>query len=124
MVSKTHAPPPAAYPSDANARLAAVPHTDDVVEYTLRCVLALAPSLSKTITEAADRQVRDLFGRSTAYVAVRAGDGRTSRNDAIRRDHLRGERVAYLCRRYNLTRSQIHRILGHADPGADVASGT
>lgn len=97
--------------ADPVAALAAVPHTDDVVEYAMRCVLALAPQLNQAVIEAADRQVRDVFGRCTPYVAVRQGEGRSARNDAIRRDHQAGERVPLLMRRYGLSDPQIRRIL-------------
>lgn len=96
----------------ATARaLAAVEHTDDVVEYTIRCLLALAPGFSRAAADAAERQVREVFGRSSPYVAVRRGDGRSARNDAIRRDHQAGERIPLLVRRYGLCERQILRIL-------------
>jgi len=109
MVTNTAAAAQAA--TDPATALAAVPHTDDVVEYTLRCVLALAPGLQAAVVEAADRQVRGLFGRTNPYIACRAGEGRSARNQQIRRDHQAGERVPLLMRRYGLSDPQIRRIL-------------
>lgn len=97
------------------AALARVAHTDDVVEYTLRCVLALAPNLSEAIVQAADRRARDLFGRSTAYVAARAGEGRSARNDAIRAAYRAGERVPFLARRWQLSERMVWRIVTQSD---------
>jgi Mor family transcriptional regulator len=101
------APPPA----DLSARLAAVEHSDDVVEYTLRVVMAMAPGFSAAAREAADRHVRELFGGSRVYVPRRTGDGRAERNDKIRRDYRAGERIGFLARRYGLSETQIWRIV-------------
>lgn len=101
------APPPA----DLSAALAAVEHTDDVVEYTLRVVFALAPQFEAAVRKAAERHVRELFGGSQVYVPRRAGDGRATRNDAIRRDYRNGERIGLLARRYGLSTAQIWRIV-------------
>jgi Mor family transcriptional regulator len=101
------APPPA----DLSAALAAVEHTDDVVEYTLRVVMAMVPGFSAAAREAAERHVRELFGGSQVYVPRRAGDGRALRNDAIRRDYRSGERIGLLARRYHLSPAQIWRIV-------------
>lgn len=101
----------AAPPPDLSAVLARVEHTDDVVEYTLRVVMAIAPGFSAAVREAAERHVRELFGGSQVYVPRRAGDGRASRNDAIRRDYRNGERIGLLARRYGLSPAQIWRIV-------------
>lgn len=98
-------------PPDLSAALAAVEHTDDVVEYTLRVVFALAPQFESAVREAAERHVREMFGGSQVYVPRRAGDGRASRNDAIRRDYRNGERIGLLARRYGLSPAQIWRIV-------------
>ena len=88
-----------------------VKHTDDVVEYTLRCVLALTPRLEKAVIEAAEKQVRDVFGGDRLYVARRPGEGTTQRNEEIRRLHRNGERVPYLERKFQLSARQIYRII-------------
>lgn len=91
--------------------LDAVPTSEDVVDYTLRCVLAMAPGLSEAIAKAADAQVRQVFGGDRVYIPTRAGEGTSQRNAAIRRDYARGERVELLVRRYGLSRQRIYAIL-------------
>ena len=88
-----------------------VEHTDDVVEYQLRCVLALAPHLSEAVAMAAAAHTRAMFGGSRAYIAMRAGQGTAARNDAIRRDYRNGERMELLERRYGIGRVQLWRIV-------------
>ena len=98
-------------PPDLSAVMAAVEHTDDVVEYTLRVVMAMAPGISPDVRAAAERHVREMFGGCQVYVPRRAGDGRALRNDAIRRDYRNGERINLLARRYHLSPAQIWRIV-------------
>ena len=98
-------------PPDLSAVLARVEHTDDVVDYTLRVVFALAPQFEAAVREAADRHVRELFGGSRVYVPRRTGDGRAERNDQIRRDYRAGERIGFLARRYGLSETQVWRIV-------------
>ena len=100
--------PPKTDPAEA---LAAVPHTDDVIEYAMRCVLALAPQLNQAVIDAAARQVRGTFGGDRAYIGKKQGEGRSARNEAIRRDHENGERIPLLMRRYGLGRTQLHEII-------------
>jgi Mor family transcriptional regulator len=88
-----------------------VQHTDDVVEYTLRCVLALAPGLSQALIEHADRQVREIWSGDRPYIAKRPGEGKSSRNASIKRDHQAGERLKLLARRYQLTERRILQIV-------------
>ncbi len=103
--------PTALPPAALQARLAQIPPTEDVVEYTLRVVFALAPQFEAAVREAAERHVREMFGGSQVYVPRRAGDGRASRNDAIRRDYRNGERIGLLARRYGLSETQVWRIV-------------
>lgn len=102
MVTKTR---------DQAPQLDQVEHADDVVEYTLRCVMALAPSLSEAIVAAVEQQVRDSFGGVRVYVGRRGSESASSRNEAIRRDHAAGERIGLLERRYGLGRTQLWRII-------------
>lgn len=97
--------------ADPAVALAAVPHTDDVVEYAMRCVLALAPQLNQAVIDAAARQVRGTFGGERAYIGRKQGEGRSARNEQIRRDYRNGERIPLLMRRYGLGRTQLHEIL-------------
>lgn len=103
---KTAPPPP-----DVTAALTAVEYSDDVVEYTLRVVMAMAPGISPEARAAAERHVREMFGGCQVYVPRRVGDGRASRNEAIRRDYRAGERIGLLARRYHLSPTQIWRIV-------------
>ncbi len=96
---------------DLQSCLAGVKHADDVVEYTLRVVMAMAPNFSLAVRDAAERHVRDMFGGSQVYVPRRAGGGRAERNIAIRRDHHSGERIGLLARRYGLSAAQIWRTV-------------
>lgn len=89
--------------------LASVEHTDDVVEYTLRCIMALAPRLNAAVVRAAEAQVREVFGGDEVWVGRRPD--LQNRNASIRRDYLAGERVALLARRYQLTQRHVLRII-------------
>jgi Mor family transcriptional regulator len=89
-----------------------VEHTDDVVEYTIRCVLAMAPALSaamhRHIEEAAGAQVKLVFGGERHYITSRDN----SRRDAqIRSDYQAGERIPLLERRYRLKKSRLLEII-------------
>jgi len=86
-----------------------VPICEDVVQFTLRCVLALAPELSAAIVKAADAKAREHFGGDSVWVGRRRD--LAERNALIRRDFERGERVALLSRRYQLSPVQVWRIL-------------
>lgn len=87
-----------------------VEYTDDPVEFTLRCVAALAPGVTDTVARAAEEHVRHFFGES-AESRARVFE---ARNEQIRRLHQHGERPGFIARRYGLSRSQVHRILGSA----------
>jgi len=84
---------------------------DDIVSDILKRVVALAPNFSAELALRIDRDVREHWGGDRPYIARRAGEGTSARNDAIRRDHQAGERTGLLCRRYGLTPRQIQRIL-------------
>lgn len=92
-----------------------VAHSDDVVEYTLRCVLAMAPQLSATIQQQihqqVNEQVRSVFGGERAYISRRPGEGRHARNAQIRRDYKSGERISLLQRRYGLSPARLWQII-------------
>ena len=93
------------------AALASVEHTDDVLEYQMRFVLAMAPQLSEAMVQAAAAHTRAMFGGSRAYIARRAGEGTNARNEALRRDYLVGERINLLARRYGVSERQVLRII-------------
>ena len=89
-----------------------VEHSDDVVEYTLRCIAAMTPRLEAGILDAAEQHVREQFGGERVYVGKRRGQGMVERNAEIRRLHLRGERVQFIARKFGLTRQRVTQILG------------
>lgn len=101
---------------DTEATLAAVALTDDVIEYTIACALALSPpelraELRQHIATHASKQARRVFGGDRVYIAIRAGEGHSSRNAAIRRDYLAGEHLNLLERRYGIKRSRLWEII-------------
>lgn len=96
---------------DITQRLAAVPVTEDVVAYTLACVLALAPRISAAMVSTVERQVRDVFGGDEVWVASAAAQLRADRDQKIRRDYLAGERLELLQRRYGLSKRRLLQIV-------------
>lgn len=97
------------------ANLEGVPHTDDVVEYTLRCVLAMAPGLTAAIQAhikaSTSQHVREVFGGERVYITRKPGEGRSARNAQIRRDYKAGERIPLLERRYTLSAARLWQII-------------
>lgn len=97
---------------DAHAALRSVPHSEDIIEYTMACILALAPTTSRDITEQVERQVRDIFAKNKIYIASRGSSGsKAPRNAQIKREFLAGERVAHLARKYSLTEQMVWIIV-------------
>lgn len=89
-----------------------VQHSDDIVEYLLCCIAAMTPRLEAGILDAAEQHVRAQFGGERVYVGRRRGQGMVERNAEIRRLHQRGERVAFIARKFGLTRQRVAQILG------------
>lgn len=96
---------------DALKRLAQVPVCDDIVEYTLACVLALAPRTSAAIKAAVESQVRETFGGDEVWISKGAAQQRQERDAQLKRDYLAGERVELLMRRYQLNRRRVFQII-------------
>lgn len=111
LAAPVHTPPP--MPWDGAS--------DDIVADILRRVAALTPGFTAALAAQIDREVREMWGRDRCYIARRAGEGTSSRNAAIRRDHRNGERIGLLCRRYGLTRQRIHQILAQPDDDDQAA---
>ena len=84
---------------------------DDFVDDVLATVRELVPSLSAEVCAQACAAIRERWGGDRPYIARRAGEGRSGRNDAIRRDYQRGERLALLERRYSISQRHILRII-------------
>ena len=88
-----------------------VEHTDDIVDYTLRCIAAVSAGVDASVLDAAEQQVREQFGGERVYVGKRRGQGLVERNAEIRRLYARGERVAFIARKFGLSRFRVHAIL-------------
>ena len=99
------------------AALQSVPVTEDVIEYTIACALALSPPELRTAVRAhialhASAQVRRVFGGDRMYISKRPGEGNSERNAAIKRDYWqRGEHIPLLERRYGLGARQLWYII-------------
>ncbi len=105
-------PPPAARTdAEIEEALAKVEHTDDIVEFALRCLFAMAPQFGDEVREATNRRVREAFGGERLYISKNDGEIRAKRNEQIRADHQRGERISLLARRYELTIAQVWKIV-------------
>jgi Mor family transcriptional regulator len=85
---------------------------DDFVCDVLALVRNLVPEVTADQAAAVDLALRERWGGDRPYIAKRHGEGRSDRNAAIRRDHQRGESVALLCRRYQVSRVTVWRVLG------------
>lgn len=83
---------------------------DDLVADVLRRVHEAA-SIDQDIVRRIDRETRETWGGDRVYVARRAGDGKSERNEAIRRDHRSGDHVGLLARRYGISKWQVARIV-------------
>lgn len=104
-----------------------LPSGDDIVTDILRRVIAMAPAFSAALARQVEQSVRRDWGGDRVFIARREGEGRSQRNDAIRRDYLAGERLALLERRYGLSQRQLLRVIklpaGDTPCLADVSAG-
>jgi Mor family transcriptional regulator len=91
-----------------------LPDANDIVADMLAVVHEIWPELGPEKLAAAERQIRERWGGDRPYIAIRAGLGRSERNDAILRDHRAGERIPLLMRRYSLSRGRIYEIINSA----------
>lgn len=98
---------------------APAPGADDFVCDLIAIVRARVPGMTEEQAAAVDAEARARWGGDSPYIAKRPGDGRSARNESIRRDHRRGAAVPLLMRRYNLSRVTIWRIVG--EPAGDAA---
>ena len=83
---------------------------DDFVSDVLAVVASVAPLAPEQVA-AAEAEVRARWGGDRPYIAHRAGEGKSQRNEQIRRDYLRGERLALLERRYGLSQRRLLQII-------------
>lgn len=85
--------------------------SDDIVQDMLSVVMALAPEFTQALAERADAELRQRWGGDRPYIARRRGEGSSARNARIKADYLRGERISYLSRHYELSERRILQIL-------------
>lgn len=83
---------------------------DDFVAYLIRVMVTAG--VKAEVAGTVGQQVTEEWGGDRPYIAKRLGEGRSERNEAIRRDFQRGESIPFLMRRYQLSRVTIWRILG------------
>lgn len=84
---------------------------DDFVEDVLAQIATIIPGFGGDAMARAGAAIRERWGGDRPYIARRAGEGRSARNQAIRRDYLAGERFELLERRYQLTRRRLLQIV-------------
>lgn len=96
------------------ASLAGTEAADDIVTDLLQRVLARIPDLPANDVLAVEQEIRRDWGGDRPYIAKSGEAGRierTRREDAIRAEHRRGERVGYLSRKWGLSIRHIQRIV-------------
>jgi Mor family transcriptional regulator len=84
---------------------------NDIIDDLLARVIALAPDFSAAIAHQVSREIRDQWAGDRVYISRRAGEGHSSRNEQIKRDHQIGERMALLQRRYHLSSRRLWEII-------------
>lgn len=87
------------------------PNENDIIDDILRRVIALAPEFSAALAAQVDKQAREQWGGDRPYISIRRGAGTSTRNAAIKRDYLAGERIPLLERRYSLSPRQIWNVI-------------
>lgn len=85
--------------------------TGDIIEDTLRVCLALAPGFSAALAKQIDAEVRARWAGDRPYIAAHAGEGRSTRNDAIIKSYIAGDHINFLARRHGLTPRRILQII-------------
>lgn len=92
-----------------------IPICDDLVEYSIRVVLAMTPRLNDELKARIERdageKVREIFGGDRHYISRRKGESKNVRNSQIRRDYKAGERIPLLQRRYGLSVARLWQII-------------
>lgn len=95
---------------------------DDIITYTMRAVQqrlqahGIDAPQCRAITAEVDAEVRVLYGNERVYVPQR-GRARSLRDAAICEEYASGHGAATLAHRYQLSESQIFRVLA-ANRGA------
>lgn len=83
----------------------------DIIDDLLARIIALAPDFNAAIAAQVSREIRDQWAGDRVYISRRAGEGQSSRNEQIKRDHQAGEHMALLQRRYHLKSSRLWEII-------------
>jgi Mor family transcriptional regulator len=86
-------------------------YPDDFVCDVLHLVCQMVPNITGKLAAQVDAALRERWGQSRPYIALRLGQGRSERNERIRRDYLAGERLELLERRYGITSRRILQII-------------
>jgi len=92
--------------------------TDDPIHHTLAEIARRAPALPISVLGEVDTVVRDHWAHNRVRIRCIRED-LTARDEAIRRDHQRGERMGLLVRRYKLSRQRIQQILAQCTEAQD-----
>lgn len=88
------------------------PNENDIIDDILRRVIAMAPGFSVALAEQVDKEARAQWGGDRPYISKQCGGGKSTRNDAIKRDYWqKGERIPLLERRYGLSSRQLWYII-------------
>ncbi len=93
-----------------------VPVTEDPVDYAIGCVLALSTptgcgTKQQDIAAAASSQTRKVFGGDRLYIRRNNEPQKRARNNQICIEHTAGVSVPELCKRYDLSRSHVWKII-------------
>ena len=87
---------------------------DDIIDDVLRRVIEMAPGFSAALVAQIAQATRHEWAgeKIRIFYIARHDDGvRSLRNEAILRDHQKGERLGLLERRYKLSKRHILRVL-------------
>lgn len=87
---------------------------DDIVDDVLRRIVEAQPTFPMQLAMKIAQQVRHDWAGDTSricYIAKATDAMRSQRNDAIIRDHLAGERIGLLSRRYGLSERRVQQII-------------
>lgn len=93
----------------------ATPDTDacenDIIEDIFAAVIAMAPQFTAEL-EKIKHAKRQAWAGDRPYIAHRAGDSTSPRNQAIKKDYWQnGERIPLLERRYGLSKARLWQII-------------
>lgn len=94
-----------------SAHVAVVASEDDFVDDVMRVVLRMVPGATPEAVYLASAAIRERWGGGRPYIARRGAEGRSERNDAIRRDYVAGLKLATMEARYGLTQRRILQII-------------